>query len=294
MNRRDKVLLLLFLGLAAVAIFLAAAGLSRLVLEPGQPFSLLAGEGAGGGGGPLFNSDWLAWLIRGITALALILTPFYILYSLFSKRGRRRLLGDLLVLAVLMGFVYLLSKNAAPLPEPEVLPELGEPGSNVPTPAPAPDPFVAQTPDWLEILASVGVALLLTAAVGLAYRWWLSRRPPEFSPALDRLGEEAQRAVDALYAGGDVKDTVIRSYLQMSRILHEERGIQRGSTMTPQEFEGILVRKGFPREPVQRLTRLFEEVRYGARRPAEAEEQAAIASLSAIADFCRSPQGEAA
>ncbi len=70
----------------------------------------------------------------------------------------------------------------------------------------------------------------------------------------------------------------------MSQIIYSERGIQRELAMTASEFEQALEEKGFPREPIQYLTRIFEEVRYGTKQPAKQEEDKAIWYLSVIAD----------
>jgi hypothetical protein len=52
--------------------------------------------------------------------------------------------------------------------------------------------------------------------------------------------------------------------------------------MTPREFERELVRAGLPALPVERLTRLFEHVRYGVHAPGPEEQHEAISSLEAI------------
>ena len=74
----------------------------------------------------------------------------------------------------------------------------------------------------------------------------------------------------------------MRCYYDMVRVLNEERGITRPRAMTPREFEERLRELGIPDEPVRRLTRLFEEVRYGAKTPGESEEEQAIFCLNAI------------
>jgi hypothetical protein len=58
--------------------------------------------------------------------------------------------------------------------------------------------------------------------------------------------------------------------------------------MTPREFEMRLEEAGIPTTQVRRLTRLFEEVRYGDKRLGEQEERQAIVSLTSIVRFCRS------
>jgi hypothetical protein len=50
-------------------------------------------------------------------------------------------------------------------------------------------------------------------------------------------------------------------------------------------FKG-LEKAGLPREPVNRLTRLFESVRYGARTSAQSDVDEAIACLTSILKYC--------
>jgi hypothetical protein len=51
----------------------------------------------------------------------------------------------------------------------------------------------------------------------------------------------------------------------MSEVLRENRNIERRKAMTPREFEEHLTEIGMSDEHTQRLTQLFEGVRYGAR-----------------------------
>ena len=107
--------------------------------------------------------------------------------------------------------------------------------------------------------------------------------PTAQASPLERLAVEAQQALADLQSGGDLKNTVLRCYREMSRILSEERGITRPRDMTPREFEQRLAAVGLRDEHLRRLTRLFERVRYGARQAGEHEEREAVACLGAIA-----------
>jgi hypothetical protein len=76
----------------------------------------------------------------------------------------------------------------------------------------------------------------------------------------------------------------------MAYIAGNLRGVRRSSDMTAQEFEQLLIDAGLPKEPLRRLTRLFEDVRYGTEVPSEKEERTAVRCLTAIAEACRSIQ----
>jgi hypothetical protein len=64
------------------------------------------------------------------------------------------------------------------------------------------------------------------------------------------------------------------------------RGLYREYAMTPAEFAVRLQSAGLPPEPVNRLTRLFESVRYGARISAQRDVDEAIACLTSILKYC--------
>jgi hypothetical protein len=103
------------------------------------------------------------------------------------------------------------------------------------------------------------------------------------------LAGPAEEAIAAIRVGADLKDTVMRCYFEMGRVLREQRGISRDQAMTPREFEQYLAQEGLPRKPVGQLTRLFEMVRYGAKAVGKREELQAIDCLTAIVNACRSP-----
>jgi hypothetical protein len=106
----------------------------------------------------------------------------------------------------------------------------------------------------------------------------------------DELVQGAEEAVKALQDGMDFKNVIIRCYLQMTRSIQKERGLERNYAMTVQEFEHWLVGIGFPTIPLQQLTSLFEKVRYGKQKINDLDEQIALASLNEIIKFCQSKQ----
>jgi len=287
-NRRSAIL---YLALAIVALLLLAAGLDGLELQPGRPFAgrLITGEedGSGPGQAPALIPD-TALLVVGL--LMALLVPLAIVYLFVQGDRRRRLLYALILLVGLLGLY--LAGRAGPArelvpPATEVVPEtfLDEELPAMPG-APVVEVEV-RPPAWLAWLAAAILALL-AAGIVLATAWlvWVRTRP---SPAaLPRIAERAQAALADLEAGAGVRDAVMRCYLEMSRVLEQERGLARDEAMTPREFEVALRNTGLPREPVANLTRLFEAVRYGAARAGRHEEEQARTCLSAIVAACRS------
>jgi hypothetical protein len=131
----------------------------------------------------------------------------------------------------------------------------------------------------------VTIITLVIMALVIGAAWWLwqvyLRHRSRPDPAR-LLAREARQAVKTLEAGSDLKDTVTRCYRDMSRVLHEQRGITRQIAMTPREFEIHLAHIGFRDDHIQRLTRLFESVRYGANPVSERDKREAMDCLNAI------------
>jgi hypothetical protein len=168
--------------------------------------------------------------------------------------------------------------------------QIPEQGAQIEQVAPMPiDDLVTEPPQWLTPVASLCLALPFAALLtGLAVRL-LSRRARRPASPLEQLAQEAEEAIEQLRAGSDLRNTVIRCYAEMAQVLAEQRGIKRRESMTTREFEAHLQTLGLPDEPIKRLTRLFEDVRYGTVAPSKREEQQAIASLRAIAEACKNP-----
>jgi len=278
---------LLVMGVAVVALILLAAGLPGLEFQLGQSFSEEGkeqGEAPPQGGNAVTTDLTPALLVLWLALLAAFgaMIVWLIVSSEERMRALRRLLPLLLLLAAL-----LLSRRQ-PQAEPQIYPEQTAAAGIAVTPAPW-GPMVeldARPPRWLVWGTSIGIGLTVALCVGVlvGLLWPRDRRPPS---ALQELAKQAQSAVGALQAGADLKDTILRCYFEMGRAVSLERGIERRTALTPREFEQQLVGAGLPRPAVLRLTRLFEQVRYGARASSEAEEQEAIACLASIAEACR-------
>lgn len=283
---------LIFAGVSVLAMFLLAASLSSLTFDPGSPvsFARLAPDVVDEG----IEAGWLrnlAAAFRILIILAWIFLPVFIIYLIIDKNARRRFLRDLLMLLPFILLMYVLSENRNLMGgEFEGMGNfVGTPGLEglQTTPAPPPPEFVPP-PAWVttftSLLLAVTIALVFGAIIFSVFR--RAQKQQRLAPIV-LMEQEAQAAIDALESGGDLREVIQRCYLQMVNALREYRNIHRSEDVTPREFEDYLQRQGLPYAPVHQLTELFEQVRYGARRPSPAEERAAINSLSAIVAACK-------
>ncbi len=281
----------LWLGGAVIALLLLlAVSLPALKLQTGTPVLLEGAPPPGGSVAPFAtDASWLILGLRAFLALALLVLPLYILVNLMTPEGRRRLLTDLLMLAVLWAAASWLADQDIETQPPASVTQEQAPADEAPvgeSPLQRPPEFVAEPQPWML----AGAALALATLSGLAVFWIArqqARRRETALPPLDDLARGAKTALDALDAGEELGDVIVACYAQMGRTLRDARGIERGQAMTAAEFAGELLSRGFPAGPIGVLTRLFEQVRYGRQSVGEAEKQAARESLEAFLAFCR-------
>lgn len=282
MIKRKKIETILILGVAIGAVVLLAGGLSQLQLLPGHPFPLPESQATAEAqiASSPRNFELSDFWKTVIAVTVWLLFPLSLLYVILSPEARRRVLRDILWVASTMLMLYLLMRALQPLVSLPPSAEFGEAGSIAPgRGSPEVGEFVSHTPPWLVFAISVGLMAFLLGL--LWYLWQRSQRPRE--KPLELLAQEAQQAVAELRAGQDLTDTVLRCYREMSRILSEHRGLRRHRAMTPREFENYLEQTGLRCQEIQKLTRLFESVRYGATPSSEREEGEAMLCLEAIA-----------
>jgi hypothetical protein len=285
--RRRRALVWIIIGV--LALLLLAGGLSTFTLQPGRSFQLATPEPTAAAEAPLTTGPASAWpitLMKGVLAVLLLLFPVSVIFAMLSKEGRKRLITNAVMIAMvllLLNGVQKMQRQFQQMNQPDSVPSnaIGQVSSEPlpPPPEPPSDEFVLVT--TLVIVVLGGVMVL-----------WFGRRWlfPKQTPALEQIAEEADRARTALADGGAVEDVVVRCYRQMSRIVAEARDLRRSQSATPREFETTLVKAGLPLAPLDALTHLFEDVRYGGVQPGPKERQAAIDSLTAISAACRDEQ----
>lgn len=281
MAKHRKFWILIAAATAIVALFLLSSSLSTVEFLPGKPFpwGLFRTET---GEPPVYPSMGDGMLLITIIRIAiLILLPITILYLIFTKEGRKRAVRILLQLLLFMFLMSFVVERQTELDRTSEDAMIGmSPLEEMPF-EPPPE-FVPGDMRDLTTALSLGVALVLTVIIlTTLYILWRRRRLAEDNTLLE-LAREAQDALDEIQTGGSLRNAVIRCYVEMSRVISEKRNIQRGITMTSHEFEEHLVKAGLPQKPVQDLTRLFEDARYGDHDPGPGEEQRAVACLSSI------------
>jgi hypothetical protein len=285
--RRPKAMLLA--GLVVVAVFLLAAGLTGLELiqpEP-EPFNFVF-QFWRTPPTSIPADDNLLTIIRIIYLIALIILPFWLVYMIINPEARKRFFRDLLRYSVimlmvslsLMAFAKMVSEESEEEPPIEFgtgeVPEMGMPSGEV-----NPEP-----PEELIWTAGIILAVILVALIsGVAWVIWRSRRRQDIT--FDAIATEVQAALNDLQSGEDLRNVVIRCYLDMMRALQEQRAVRRSGDMTPREFEEALQKLGFPAAPIHQLTHLFEQVRYGHKPVTRREELMAVDSLTAILEACK-------
>jgi 4-amino-4-deoxy-L-arabinose transferase-like glycosyltransferase len=290
MNIRNKPWLALISIIVLAALFLLAVGISQVKLAPGslETFGFNRTQ-TPSQVSPAGQNDSLLGILRIAYIVGIILLPVLIITLIVSKQARkqflRSLIGVLPFILLLFVFKKITEQAAKATQEP---PALSPPGaSNLANAGKLITITAATPPAWLIVGATVGVAIVITVIIaGIA--WYFLRRNRKEENSLGQIANEAQNALDALKSGGDLKNVVIRCYYQMNEILKQEKGIRRDEAMTPREFEARLTKAGLPGSAVRELTRLFEEVRYGLYTPGLEDEVAAVASLTAIVDACKS------
>ena len=300
MSKHTRTWLLLALGIALTAMLLLAASASELQFLPGEsaPGSgEVVDDEATGGMSPELDEAFRT-AFRIFAAIIVVGLPLVILYSLFSPEARRNLLKGMVPILLFALFLYLAFRVGSKVEEQLTPTPMVAPVATQITPVPEQTvEAIAEelggidrsAPEWLIWGAVVSLALIMALAlVGLG-RLLLRYRERQPSP-LAELADQAEDAVEAIRAGADLRDTVQLCYYRMSQTLQQQRGIRREIAMTPREFEAYLGRSGIPVEHVRRLTRLFEQVRYGAKATGKEDEHQALLSLGAIVEYCRSVQ----
>lgn len=282
--------LVIFMMLMIAMTTILASGLSDLSLSAGRPVPILeilrrlGGTGITLPGLPQLPFNIIPLLVGCAWSMIIIMMVLFIL----MPNKRKELLQRIVTYTVWLLVIYALVFSFQPDQFAEIEPPAQEGASSgeafdADNPVFSPPEFVIAPPAWFVIISS---GLVLTGLFIIVWAVW-RRLPKPLEPfdneaALERLSQEAQEAVDRLRAGHDLKDTIQRCYFEMSQILSQQYGYVRQHGMTPREFEQQLSQSGLHSQHIQRLTRLFEMVRYSPQQADAQTQTEAEACLTAI------------
>lgn len=276
------------LALILLTILILSASISNLELEKGSSQTVGSEESLLQPLTPFnkFSTSELNRIIATILDAAMILVfwilvPLSLIVYFFSRGSKLKKLRNIsLAIIAFLIIPFIMQRLMAQI---EPIPLDGVPMA-VPSALPAaetsPPPFQEPSDNvvfWVSTLA-------IAATIGIGLMMW--RRHTLAQTPVIKLRQEAEGAILAIRDGSKLKDTVLRCYFQMIRIVQETRGYKRDESMTPREFESDLIEFGLPVDRVQQLTRLFERVRYGDSITQSKDEEEALGCLAAIVEAC--------
>ena len=281
---------LIYAAVAVLGIAILATVIGSIQFRPGDPsffYQFLDFRFRGGSAEGLHSDIPLGRILAVIIiALAVLVAVVLIFFPKLRKRFLKRL-----AIALITGFLilFIASRLLMNAKEPEggeelrsqLMKEFSE--ETTESAEFTVEDYEPEPSQPLIILTSV--VLVLGGAVGVFFLWRRLQKNRQTPPARE-LSKKAQEALERVDAGNDFKNTVIRCYVEMSEIIGKYRGIRRKGDMTPREFESVLLEAGFPVNAIDRLTVLFERVRYGAEQLDRDEEKKAVDCLTTVAQSC--------
>jgi len=286
---KSKNLVVLLGALTIGFLLLLATGLDGLTFLPGTPFSTVAE----GDFGPYLPSATFIFMMFGV--LSFFIIGIMLLLPWTRRQIKLVLLGFfvLLVALLIMMAAAMTAHQELPasLPTPTVefiaTPVLLEEEDDVLI---EPGVYVANQDfseppisPWFSFFLSLGMVLLVFLLV-----WALFLRD-RLDGADQRvvLAEIAGQALDEIKAGKDWGDAILNCYGGMLQAVTDNKKVIPDESLTPAEFVAFMVRARLPVGPVERLTALFERVRYGGKTASRGEIEEAMACLADIVAACR-------
>ena len=272
-----------FLGaIVVLALMLLASGISKLSFAPFDPFAVNFGSRQGFSTAEFGDMSWVIYGLLVVVGLMLMAAIIGLSVSSELRERTLKYIRRIVVLLVVYAVIYFVAAALFSEQQEAIEQESGPPASEI-SPVPeslkisgefTPEDEYIDMPGWLWPL----VAVAITALSFIVSIWvWSQTRSKPYT-----LEKIAQTAVDQLAAGVDWEDVIIQCYIQMNDSIKQDRGLLRKASMTPEEFSKRLIETGLPKQPVQRLTKLFEKARYGRRAYGKSEAEEARHCLAEI------------
>lgn len=294
---QDKRVVLALAVLALLSLVLLTNALSGMDFLPSQPI--------GGGSseqvkGPPLDVEGLLKTVaevpfwKQLVFWAVLFLVLLLLTSLLSPELRKQLIYAFLRTASFVLILFYLIKS-----EPQLfagfLSRISVVGQNLTispeadtSPAPVFEP--PQEVSWLSFAVTLGIILIVVLLIWWFNRLWVQIRERNASRhSLDEIAAIARESLNDLKTGRNYDNAIVECYDRMSDVVSKKQGLQRAHAMTPSEFAARLTRAGLPRDSIQKLTSLFEAVRYGRQPAGQAEINQAIHCLTSILAYCGEP-----
>jgi len=275
------------LGLAALMGL--AIGLRSISFREGQVFGQQETEATSAASLRVADAVLSIPLQTQLIFWALLILLALLISILISPELRRQLIRLVLRLAAFYWLLYVLaeryreglSQMALNLPALNGMPLTG--ANNNP---PAPE-FVPPTGlSWVSYALSLGLAAILIFVGWKAYSIWREVNAAQARSPIDKLAKIVRTSLNDLAAGRDSADVIMNCYFRMGDVVKDKRQLNRNTSMTPAEFATQLEQAGLPGDAVQRLTRLFESVRYGGYKSNSSMVNEAVTCLTTILHYC--------
>lgn len=288
--------------LALLALVLLTASLARMEFHPSEPighnqhtlvFDYTALNQVATQAAAIPPSERMFLMIAAFLVVLLIV-------AWINPELRKRLLYALVrLIVIVLGVLFLLRNNPGFFADLfknlsfGISPVTAQPQNNLGAPVFEP-PHVS---DWITFVWALGVILLTGLGIRLFRRGWIrfasawlhSASSTSTGRPFEEFSRIARQSLNDLNAGRNFENAIVECYARMSAVVDKKRGVRLERAMTPAEFAERLMRAGLPREPVEKLTHLFERVRYGRLGPGAAEVNEAASSLRSILEFCGEP-----
>lgn len=285
----NKRWILMFAALALVSLTVLAVsldeipfrGAQRFVREEAQPMPVpvIVGEED-----TVEIPLWQQLMVLMLFVLLVVLVGL-----LLSPEGRKRMFRLMIRMGVTIWAIYFLFKNYGDQLFGFSLQQQAGDALTDETALPMPAFEPPQVSPIFSYLISFAIALVLLGVVWVFYRGWQRYLDLKPGKPLEEIARIARSSLADLSSGRNSSDVIINCYLRMSDVVSHKRQLQRGIAMTPHEFAIRLEQAGLPGDAVNRLTRLFEAVRYGDRKSGPKDVNEAVHCLKTILHYCGEP-----
>jgi hypothetical protein len=289
---QNRKLTLVLAILALGALLVLAPGLKELQFNEGKPigWNMTGVSKVNIDLGEVFNNvSFQSQLVFWVVAILLIL----LISLLLTPEGRKHLLKILWRAFVSYWMLYYIFKSYGKKLSSVLNLTLNGFAPGLPTgetePLPPPT-FVPPPPSsWITYLITILLILVFALVLWRIWAFWKRIAPSSNEKPLEELARIARSSLRDIAQGGDSTDVIMNCYYRMSNVVSDKRRLHRKDSMTPAEFAIRLEQAGLPGDAVQRLTRLFESVRYGGHRTGPKEINEAVACLTSILNYCGEP-----